>query len=46
MLFQAPIILLFEVRTENRSLEELVPDTGMCDIIESKVGAKGYGGGS
>ena len=37
MLFQAPMILLFEVRTENRSLEELVPDTGMHDRIESKV---------
>jgi hypothetical protein len=46
MLFQAPMILLFGVGTENRSLEELVPDTGMRDIIESKVGAGGYEGSS
>src|SRR6516165_303965 len=37
MLFQAPMILLFGGRAENRSLEELVPDTGMHDSIESKV---------
>jgi putative MFS transporter len=40
LLFQALVILLFGIRTENRSLEELIPDAGTRDIIESKaVGA-------
>ena len=43
---RVPMILHFEGRTENRSLEDLVPDTGMRDRIESKAGARGYGGRS
>lgn len=40
LLFQALVILLFGIPTENRSLEELVPDVGIREIIESKaVGA-------
>jgi putative MFS transporter len=37
LLFHAAAILLFGIRTENRSLEELVPDLGTPDVIESKA---------
>jgi putative MFS transporter len=47
LLFQAIAILLFGIRTENRSLEDLLPDAGPHGTIESKVmGAGGYGGRS